>query len=212
MRVKRLLSNFSWGILVGWVLLIAGLLAWGGSRHFSPWEAPSAFVYARRAHYAYFLPALYLHVLSSPVVLVLGILGLWPWWRQTSQRWHRRLGKVYVGLILGVAAPSGLVMAFFAGGGWLGVSCFLLLSLLWAWTTWKAWRLAVEGDWAGHRLFMWRSFALASSAFFLRLLSFLGVYFLQWQGPMVYVGWAWCSWLLPLGLVEMGQLWSKQGD
>ncbi len=203
MRVKTRLLQLLWVFFLFFWTLVVLILVWGSLRHFAPWKAPSIFLQSRTEHYAYFLPALYLHIFSSPLVLLLGSWSLWPALRSYSSRLHRLLGKSYDLLILLGAAPSGFVMAFLALGGWAGRLCFLLLSFLWAGMTWRAWRLAVQGNWEGHQAFMWRSFALTTSAFFLRFFSFLGAYYWQLQGADVYVLFAWGSWLFPLILVEL---------
>lgn len=203
MQVRWKLQQLLWILFLLFWMLVALLLAWGSIRHFAPWRAPSVFLQSRQAHYSYFLPALYLHIFSCPLILLLGSWSLWPPLRTYSARAHRFLGKGYVLLILLLGAPSGFVMAFLALGGGAGVLCFLILSLLWAWTTWHAWRAAIQGNWNQHQAFMWRSFALGTSAFFLRFFSFLGAYYGEWRGPAVYVLFAWASWLFPLTIVEL---------
>ncbi|MFK7798977.1 MAG: DUF2306 domain-containing protein [Aureispira sp.] len=199
MRVRQLL----WLFFVFFWLGIAIIIAWSSWRHFAPWEAPSIFLQDKQDAYFYFLPALYAHVFSSPMVLLLGSCCLWPALRRYSIRLHQWLGKAYVGLLLLLAAPSGFVMAFWALGGWAGQLCFVILSLLWMGVTWLAWKAAIGGNYAQHRVWMWRSFALTTAAFFLRFFSFLGAYFWHWRGPDVYIGLAWASWLFPLLVVEL---------
>lgn len=211
MQVRAGLYQLWCGMVVVFWVAIAALIAWSSARHFSPWEAPSVFLQSRQAHYTYFLPALYVHIFSSPLVLILGSCSLWPALRQFSPVSHRLLGKSYVVLVLAMAAPSGFIMAFLALGGWAGILCFVVLSLLWAGMTWQAWRAALQRRWKAHQAFMWRSFALTTSAFFLRFFSFVGAYCWQWRGPTVYVGLAWASWLVPLLLVELGLLVRRLG-
>ncbi|WP_460501845.1 DUF2306 domain-containing protein, partial [Hymenobacter agri] len=53
----------------------------------------------------------YVHITTSLVVLVLGLLQFLPWLVRRGARLHRALGKGYVLGILALAAPSGLVLA-----------------------------------------------------------------------------------------------------
>jgi hypothetical protein len=59
----------------------------------------------------------YVHITTSLVVLVLGLLQWVPVLASRGARLHRWLGYGYVVGILGLAAPSGLVLARFANGG-----------------------------------------------------------------------------------------------
>jgi len=142
------------------------------------------------------------HVYTSIFVLVLGgpqfvaVLRL---------RWpgvHRQTGKVYILLILLVAAPTGLVMGWHANGGPWSQLSFCLQAVLWWWFTWRAWRLALRQDWDSHRAFMLRSFALTLSAVSLRAWKWLIVMTLA-PGPMdTYRVVAWLGWMGNLVVVE----------
>lgn len=59
----------------------------------------------------------YVHITTSLVVLVLGLAQWLPMVVRRGPRLHRWLGCGYVGGILGLAAPSGLILACFANGG-----------------------------------------------------------------------------------------------
>lgn len=203
MQAKRVLFTLGGGIGVLFWIGIALLIALVSGRHFSPWEAPSVFLQHRQEHYWLFLPALYIHIITAPLALIFGALSNWSALRNRVPKLHASLGKGYVLLVLLGAAPSGWVMAFWALGGWLGQLCFLLLSCWWGVFTWKGWQMALQQNWQRHQLFMWRSFALCTSAFWLRFFSFLGVYFWGWKGAEAYLVAAWLSWLFPLGVVEI---------
>ena len=51
---------------------------------------------------------------------------------------HRLVGKTYVFLTLAIAAPSGLVMGYYANGGFYSQLSFCLLSILWFYFTLQA--------------------------------------------------------------------------
>jgi hypothetical protein len=104
--------------------------------------------------------------------------------------------------VLAIAAPSGFILSFYAFGGWIAKGDFVLLSLLWWWFTYRAYRQVVKKDFSRHRIRMIRSFILILSAVNLRILSFLFVYFLEWSGPIMYTLASWLSWLPFLLLYE----------
>lgn len=60
---------------------------------------------------SWFRLGFYVHITTSLVVLVLGLLQWVPVVARRGPRLHRWLGYGYVGGILGLAAPSGLILA-----------------------------------------------------------------------------------------------------
>jgi hypothetical protein len=59
----------------------------------------------------------YTHICSSLLVLLAGISQFLPKIAISKPGIHRSLGKIYLFLILFVAAPSGLGLSFYANGG-----------------------------------------------------------------------------------------------
>ncbi|TXF90330.1 DUF2306 domain-containing protein [Neolewinella aurantiaca] len=153
--------------------------------------------------YRHYQVAFFGHVYTSIVVLICGI----PQFSQRLRlRWpavHRWAGYAYVGLILLVAAPAGLVMALYANGGWSAQLSFVLQAVLWFWFTYRALRAIRKGRVGEHRDFMLRSFALTLSAISLRLFKW-GIVALFAPPPMdTYRIVAWAGWLVNLGLAEL---------
>lgn len=148
----------------------------------------------------------YTHIVSSVIVLLTGLLQFVKPLLRLYPRLHRLLGTVYVGAILLLSAPSGFVMALYASGGiWAKVS-FVLISVLWWFYTWKAYRLALQRDFRRHRHYMYRSYALTLSAITLR--SYVWVlpafaYLHHLHGRDMYVLVAWLSWVPNLLLAEL---------
>jgi len=151
--------------------------------------------------YPWFWIAVLVHSIPSCLVL---FIGLFQWIRRPkSGLLHKRLGKIYVFLIVFVSAPSGLVLGYFAYGGISAQISFYLLSSLWAYLTYKAWQLAVEKSFEAHWQFMLRSYALSVSAISLRLYSYVFVVFFQYEGLDAYVWLTWLSWVPNLMLAEL---------
>lgn len=111
--------------------------------------------------------AFFTHVFTSIFTLLLGLIQFSKFTRKTSL--HKPLGKAYVSIILFFAAPSGLIMSFYANGNGVSKTSFILLSLLWIYFTYKAWVKAKQKQFIIHRNFMIRSYALTLSAITLRL-------------------------------------------
>ncbi len=108
------------------------------------------------------------HAGASALALMLGGFQFVGGLRRRWPGLHRWGGRFYVaGCTAGAAAA--LWIAPDAEGGWLATLGFGLLALVWLYTTMTAWRLAVRRDFAAHRRWMIRSFALTFAAVTLRL-------------------------------------------
>lgn len=88
-----------------------------------------------------YLSFFYTHVYTSIFVLLSGFLAIL---RKDFgiRNFHRNMGKVYIFLILIFAAPSGIYMGVFANGGIISKISFVILGILWWFSTLKAYRLA----------------------------------------------------------------------
>lgn len=151
--------------------------------------------------YPEYLPIFYIHVYTSIFVLLLGFIALLRINFGISH-FHRWVGKGYVFLLLVFAAPSGIYMGIHANGGELSVVAFLILGILWWWTTFKAYQTARQKDFTAHKRWMWRSFALSVSALTLRMWKVIIVYFFQLPPMDTYQIIAWLGWVPNLLLVE----------
>jgi uncharacterized membrane protein len=138
--------------------------------------------------------AFFIHVYASMFSLLAGMTQFSRWLLRHYPVIHRRLGMIYVITVLFVSSPSGLVMGFYANGGIFSRIAFVLLSILWFYFTWQAWRLAMKGDYKKHRQFMIRSFALTLSAITLRAWKFLIMNNLHVPPMDVYRFVAWWGW------------------
>jgi len=151
-----------------------------------------------RPEYLYFF---YTHVYTSIFVLLSGFLAILR--RDFGiRKFHRNAGKIYIFLILMLAAPSGIYMGIFANGGLTSKISFVLLGGLWWFSTFRAYRLAREKKFEAHKQWMWRSFALTVSAITLRMWKVMLVYAFH-PGPMeVYQIIAWLGWIPNILLIE----------
>lgn len=157
----------------------------------------------------FWLYTFYLHVISGLLIIVLGPFLFLKAIRKKKIGLHRIMGKIYVYAILGIAAPTGLIMAFYAEGGRIASIGFALMSLLWFLTTFIAVRKAINASLVEHEKWMYRSYALTLSAVTLRLLvPILSISFTSFSDLFIVQLTAWASWILNLILIEI-YLYSK---
>jgi len=148
-----------------------------------------------------YLTFFYTHVYTSIFVLFSGFLAIL---RKDFglKSFHRNIGKVYIFLILILAAPSGIYMGIFANGGFLSKVSFIFLGSLWWFTTYKAYQSARQKKFKEHKQWMWRSFALTLSALSLRIWKVIIVYLFHPNPMDVYQIIAWLGWIPNILLIE----------
>ncbi|MFK8284172.1 DUF2306 domain-containing protein [Capnocytophaga canis] len=154
-----------------------------------------------------YLPIFYVHVYTSIFILLFGFLAIL---RKNFgiAKLHRWTGSAYVILLLLFAAPSGIYMGIYANGNVYSVISFLILGILWWWTTFMAYRTARGGKFIKHKHWMWRSFALTLSAITLRMWKVVIVYLFHLPPMDTYQIIAWLGWLPNIILVEY-LIWKK---
>lgn len=148
-----------------------------------------------------YLPFFYTHVYTSIFVLFSGFMAIL---RKDFglKNFHRNIGKVYIFLILILAAPSGIYMGYLANGGLLSKISFIILGSLWWFTTYKAYQSARQKKFKEHKQWMWRSFALTLSALTLRIWKVIIVYLFHPNPMDVYQIIAWLGWIPNILLIE----------
>lgn len=148
-----------------------------------------------------YLSFFYTHVYTSIFVLLSGFLAIL---RKDFgiKNFHKNMGKIYIFLILILAAPSGIYMGFFANGGFLSKISFVILGTLWWITTYKAYKAARQKRFKEHKQWMWRSFVLSLSALTLRIWKVIIVYLFHPNPMDVYQIIAWLGWIPNILLIE----------
>ena len=149
-----------------------------------------------------YLPVFYVHVYSAIFVLLAGFTQFNARILTNYPKIHKCLGYLYVGFVLVFASPSGIFIGWFANGGLISKTSFIILGILWFWFTLKATLLILKRKITAHKKFMYRSFALAASAITLRLWKVILVYLFH-PAPMdVYQIIAWLGWIPNLLIAE----------
>lgn len=153
-----------------------------------------------------YMSVFYVHIFSSPLVLLAGASQFSRTLMIEKASWHKNIGKMYVGVILLLSAPAGLVMSFYANGNLISKFSFSLLTILWWIFTYWAYRKAVQKKWIPHANLMIRSYALTFSAITLRLYMFL-ISKLEllstWSATEIYVMLSLMSWIPNLIVAEI---------
>lgn len=145
-------------------------------------------------------------VLALPVIFGAPLQFI-PALRRARPRLHRLVGKTYV-----FGASLAAVLAIYLGatieyeGSRLSI---VLTGLLWLVFTLAAWRTAVRKDFAAHRAFMVRSYAMALVLVWLRLMYDFqdSLFFYVTDPDMRDATREWASWVVPLLVVEAYLSW-----
>lgn len=149
------------------------------------------------------------HIATAVPIILIGPLQFWDWFRKRYMKWHRLLGKIYV-----IGALLGGISAFY-----LAITIqfpesvipLMLLSSLWMLMTVFAWIAIKRKNVQAHRLFMIRSYTLALSFIFVRILSDL----VEKHNFLTFISnsevkaatYEWGSWVVPLLVVEFFISW-----
>lgn len=149
------------------------------------------------------------HLLTAILPLALGPFQFWNWFRIQHTAWHRLLGKIYLGgsLLGGISAFVLGVLQPYEGS----IVPVIILSLLWIFMTIAAWITIRNGNIKAHRLFTIRSYTLALTFVWLRILSDLvykhNLLFFIKSEEIKDATYEWMSWVLPILLVELFISW-----
>ncbi|MFC6267382.1 DUF2306 domain-containing protein [Frigoriflavimonas asaccharolytica] len=151
----------------------------------------------------YYKISFYGHVYTSIFVICLGFFQFSTTIRKRFSFIHRWFGKFYIFLILFIASPTGLIMAYHANGGLISQISFILLSILWFVFTLMALLKIKIRLFLQHKNFMIRSYALTLSAVSLRLFKFLIVYFFELPPMDTYKIVSILGWTINLAIAEL---------
>lgn len=147
--------------------------------------------------------AFYTHVLFSMFSLLAGFTQFSKNIRIKYPQVHRVFGWIYITSILVFSAPSGLVIAYYANGGFWSQLAFCLLAIGWFTFTGIALKALFSKNFGKHQKFMIRSFALTLSAITLRFWKYIIVLIFQPRSMDVYQIVAWLGWVLNLLIAEI---------
>lgn len=190
--------NFKLWIFV--VLVIWAVIQGLFSSHYLFFDPGNYSFVQQREAYAASSASILTHIGLGIIALMIGPVQFFQGLRKRHPKLHRVCGYVYFSAVL-LGGVSALIFAPEAFGGVSNTAAFSLLALLWVGCTIKAVTCARRGQFAVHRQWMMRSYALTFAAATLRLqlglLIALGLSFEQ-----AYLIVPWSSWIVNLILLE----------
>lgn len=155
-------------------------------------------------HLKWWKYSFYVHVFSSPVVILTGLVQFSKYLLQHYPRFHRFCGKTYLVFVVFISGPSALLMALYANGGYLAQISFVVLSTLWMVFSVLSYVKIRSGKIELHANWMLRSYALTLSAVSLRFYAYLFDVFNVGITPKeTYILIAYLSWIPNLILAEL---------
>lgn len=151
----------------------------------------------------------YIHVFTSPIVILCGLLQFNRWILKKSPKTHRISGYIYILVLLFVTGPAAFVMSLMANGGYISQISFTTLSVLWILFTFLAYRSIRKGAVRKHTIWMLRSYALTLSAVTLRLYMYLLSEFeVNMEPRETYILVSYLSWIPNLFFIQI-LIWLK---
>ena len=147
--------------------------------------------------------AFFVHVYASMWALLGGFTQFSSQIQSCYPQVHRALGYIYVGNVLLITGPSSLLMGVYANGGPTSKIAFITLAIGWISFTAIALVKARNGDFAAHRNFMIRSYALTVSALTLRAWKWAITNTVELPPMDVYRAVAWLGWVPNLIAAEL---------
>ena len=147
--------------------------------------------------------AFFVHVYASMWALLAGFTQFSTHLQSFYPRVHRAFGYVYVTNVLLITGPAALLMSFYANGGPTSKIAFGTLAIGWITFTAIALVKAKNGDFAAHRNFMMRSYALTLSALTLRAWKYAITNSVELPPMDVYRAVAWLGWVPNILIAEL---------
>ncbi len=191
-----------WSVVAIFIRSLSGILL--EYRWYFPVDfSQSSFFLGRQAIFSGWYPvAFYIHLIASPIALLLSTWLMFSGQRSSNMRWHRHAGRTLgVAVLLGVL-PSGIVMATKAIGGPVSSWALVALATTTGSTVVMAAVRARQRLYVPHRRWATRSFLLLLSPLLLRMVIGLNTV-VGFDYLVVYQWSVWLSWLVPLLVYEL---------
>ncbi|MES2800473.1 MAG: DUF2306 domain-containing protein [Bacteroidota bacterium] len=162
-------TSFSLLILYGIYLLVLLSLPYLSFKRGVDFLATKELIY----HLDWWRYSFYVHVFSSPIVIITGFLQFFKIFIKRYPTFHRWIGRLYIFTLLFFAAPSGLLIGLYANGGYFTQVMFVLLASCWMISGFLAYHFARKKEFKIHGDWMLRNYALTISAITLRFYAYL---------------------------------------
>jgi len=136
--------------------------------------------------------AFYVHIGAGVFCIGCALLQFSSYILKRRRQIHVWSGKIYVAVVLVLAAPTGLYMSFFAKGSFYERALFLFMAIFWFWTTYKGFTTIRQKKVLEHKHWMMRSYAMALTAVTFRVYHIIFFLF-DWDGLENYEISLWIS-------------------
>ena len=195
----RLIKTPFWLIMLGFAVVLFLMTA----RYFS-FADNINFLLAKKplVHHPIWRPVFYIHIAGGMLALLIGPFQFLKISRTKLKKYHRLIGKIYIGAILFIGAPGGFYMAFYANGGPLAALGFVVMAMLWFQMTLNAYKTVRAKEFVQHSRWMVRSYAMTFAAVTLRLWVPFASLVLNIPFNTVIITSAWACWMLNLAIAE----------
>ena len=207
MSLKLVKNNSRSNIFTLALLLVLAFFTWLMARitaAYIPYHTDVGFLRIKQQyiHIDHWRVAFFIHVYASIWALLAGFTQFSRALLRNKPTWHRRFGYIYVIDILFVTGPAGLLMGFYANGGISSRIAFVMLAVLWIFFTAMALYKVKQKDFAAHRRYMIRSYALTLSAITLRAWKYAITNSVELPPMDVYRAVAWLGWVVNIIIAE----------
>lgn len=142
------------------------------------------------------------HIVTACVVMITGLIGFSTRILQKHRKFHRLNGQLYMVSVL-LSALSALYLVKDATGGRIVELSFVVLELLWIFTTVQAYRTIRRRDVKAHQNWMVRSYALSFSNTVIHLLTLVLNTCFHVEYTLSYTLSVWLSWMITLTIAEV---------
>lgn len=121
----------------------------------------------------------YIHIAAGALCIGTALIQFSRYILKKTKTIHRVSGKIYVFVVLFLAAPTGLYMSFFAKGSMWERSLFMFMAVWWFITTLSGLTTIHKRNVIAHKIWMMRSYSMAMTAVTFRVYHII-FYLLDW--------------------------------
>ena len=200
MFMKKLIGYILWGIVV---LLAINLIAIAVPYFSFKKDYDFLLVKQDMLHNLTWVIAFYVHLLGGIISVFTGLILYFTKWIKPSSKLHKIIGKIYFISILFFAGPTGLYLGFYSEAGYVASIGFIGMSLAWMIPTFMMVYTITKGNIEGHYKWSIRSYAITLAGVTLRIMTPLGIHFLQWDYDTTFTITAYLPWMINWGIAEV---------
>jgi Predicted membrane protein (DUF2306) len=106
----------------------------------------------------------YIHIFAGMLCITTALIQFSRYILKKTKAVHRWSGKIYVFVVLFLAAPTGLYMSFFAKGSFWERALFMFMAIFWFISTYYGLTSILKKNVLAHKIWMMRSYAMAMTA------------------------------------------------